>query len=204
MKITDVHIDGPNFFLDSVEKSAIVLGNIVLPQNTEARDFQMMLPLILDSQYAAPEYVIDVYGFVYRLYPDGSWSRYSGINDSLNMRVISIGLINQGCLTQKGNMKLSTSGIYKGDVVDATVVWRGYNRFAPYRTEQIESLINLLDMLGPRYDIPLLFVPDPLEYDPRHVDAKGILYRASVSPTATDLTPAFPLVHVAKALKPNY
>ena len=134
---------------------------------------------------------IDAAGFVYKHFDPKFQSEI--FNDKhLDDRSIVILLENDGWLIKNNKNEFITwnGDIYKKNPDIVRVKWRGYEHWAPYTTNQVESAGNLINHLCNDFSIPLNVISHNTKVAGLK-DYEGVIYRSNLDMNNTDLSPAF-------------
>ncbi len=149
----------------------------------------------------AVAYVIDKGGEIYELFNPKYWAYHIGKGSTRanNKRSIGIELVNEGPLFKRGDGtywwwidSANPEGKMKyiGPPVELEEEWRGHKYFAPYTTEQMDSLKELIPYLLDEFKINPVYV-DHYDYDRSMLDFNGIVKHCNLRSDKTDLSPAF-------------
>ena len=134
---------------------------------------------------------IDAAGFVYKHFDPKYQSNIFDQKD-LNDRSIVILLENDGWLIKNSKNGFITwnGDIYNKNPEIVKVKWRGYENWAPYSNEQLESAIKLTSKLCDDFSIPLNVIGHNTKITGLK-DYEGVIYRSNLDKNSTDLSPAF-------------
>lgn len=197
------------YFKAVYEKGQIVLHHTVSDGSANAvADWWMSKP----SRVGTP-IVIDKKGVIHQLFSSRFYAGHVGdVSDemkafslpyrSCSKNSIGVEIVNLGALTKKGD-KLYNA--YNREYTDAFVrypeLYRGYEYFAKYTDEQIESLRRLLIYWCNRYDIPTNYNPDIWDVNKNALNGtKGIYTHTSFRYDKSDLHPQAELITMLKSL----
>jgi N-acetyl-anhydromuramyl-L-alanine amidase AmpD len=147
-----------------------------------------------------PNYVITREGKIYNILPDLTYSNFFS-NDDVNKNSISICLENLGWLDKKpfSNDYINWNGsIYKGQVYEKK--WRDYFFWQPYTNVQVESMLNLCELLIESLEIKSEFVGHNTKVDGIE-NFEGITTRSNYDTRFTDLNPSFDFENLNKIFK---
>jgi hypothetical protein len=137
-----------------------------------------------------PNYVITKNGSILKLLDDSGFGNFF-YDDILNRNSIFIALENLGWLEKNNDSDINLNwigDIYKGNPYYKN--WRDYNYWEPYSDEQINSLAFLCEVVCKNKKINKKFIGHNTK---TKIDYKynGIITRANVIDTYTDISPAF-------------
>lgn len=151
----------------------------------------------------ATAYSIGYDGTIYEHYNPINWSYHLGMSTagSLQKTKESIGveLSNEGALSKdaNGEWKFWAGKYNRPQDIPIEHAWRGEKFWAPYSADQMLSVCKLTAYVHFRYDVPLAFSINALDYLPEIVDRnfKGVYSHGNVRKDKTDVSPAFPWHH---------
>jgi N-acetyl-anhydromuramyl-L-alanine amidase AmpD len=155
----------------------------------------------------ATAFLIDRDGNIHQCFHSSHWAHHLGTklktNTQLNKQSIGIELCNWGPLTRKANQKqdeVPTFLTYTGkelpisDTVMYPEGYRGFQFYQKYTAPQLESLKQLVEYLGEKYDIPTEIHDDIWEVNPLAWGGeKGVFSHSSFRKDKTDCHPQLQL-----------
>lgn len=196
-----------NYFPTIHEKTSIVLhhtaGWVVQKGTKDTPSMTHFNWWASQNRKVSTAYSIDYKGNIYQHFDPKFWAYHHGIGGSkrfLDHQTIGIEITNEGYMEKKNNGEfvwLLAPEIKYNRPQDKPVYvkegWRGYNWFAPYSKEQIDSTEWLVRYLCDNFNIKKDFVAD-CEYHSQLREGKfnGIYNHANVRTDKWDLSPAFP------------
>lgn len=141
----------------------------------------------------AGHYVVGREGDVYKCIDEEYWTNHVGAGKSflgINKKTISIYLANELYLNKEGGKYYAFGfnrphNIYTGDVFEYAHM--GYQYWADYNQEQIQSLITLLKAVCLRNDIPLTITSKLTKYAPSELGRVGIVSAGTLDQQAYSL-----------------
>jgi hypothetical protein len=164
-----------------------------------------------------PRYDNDNYadGSIIQVYPSKYWCHHLHLKeshiiqggpgiDTLNRNSISIEICNWGPLIDTEHGVCTQTGTYlkDDDVYEFNTPYRGYKYFNKYTDKQLESLQNLLILLGKRWNIDVKFKGNGIfSVDRRALMGQpGVYCHNSVRPDIVDISPQVNLVEMLNSL----
>lgn len=152
----------------------------------------------------AVAYVIEKDGTIVQLFEPEYWAWHIGGSSKYKENAMSIGIeiVNEGVLFKrengdfywwidsnnpKGKVK------YLGEVHEEKNGWRGYNYFAKYSKEQVDSLKELVLFLLSKFSKIPATCANNFDYERSNMGRKGIVMHCNLRNDKTDLSPAFDL-----------
>jgi hypothetical protein len=177
-----------NYIPIESKKSLIVIGNTL---NCEMKHVIGWLHRLNGEYKKTAAFTISSDGIVYKHFEPKYFSRFFKNNNELNNRSIVILLENLGPLIKdvdKNVFLTWTDDIYNeiNDVFDKK--WRGYNFWTPYTDKQIASLIELVQVLCDRFDIPLKAIGHNTKVT-NISDFNGVIYKSNLEKHYIDPNP---------------
>lgn len=155
-----------------------------------------------DSQMVGTAYLISRDGTLYQMFDPENWAWQFGLpweyedKIAFEKRFIGIELASEGgILEQDGTYycfdRISPKTVKPADeVFDAGMDYRGYRIFDRYEPEQVSTLIELINTLCDRFDIPRRVPAEPLNYYGQKLkDFHGIIGHAMVRKDKSDPAP---------------
>ena len=147
-----------------------------------------------------PNYIITKEGKILKLLSDSAYGNFF-YNQILNKNCVFISLENLGWVEKNNDLDLNLNwigDIYRGQPYYKN--WRDYDFWDPYTNEQLESLGFLCDKICDSMKINKKFIGHNTK---ANVDIKynGIITRANVLNTYTDISPAFNIKLFQKILE---
>lgn len=198
IEIKETHLLNSNNFIPiETDKKRIILGNtnrqtVTIKNNVDFSFFNILKNRYGGTNLQTPMYSIDVFGQVYRHFPDEYYSNY--ISEEFNPgEVISIVLHNEGGLYFDTNLLKYTNwskSKYRRDIEIINIEWRGYNYWAPYTDLQYKALTILLAYLSDKHDIPFEHI-DTITSTDQAYKYNGTISKSNLTSAYIDLTPAF-------------
>ncbi len=133
---------------------------------------------------------IDAAGFVYKHFEPKYQSNFFE-DKMLDDRSIVILLENDGWLIKNNKNEYITwnGDIYNKNLDIVKVKWRGYENWAPYSIEQVESAALLINNLCDDFSIPINVISHNTKVTGLK-DYEGVIYRSNLDINNTDLSPA--------------
>lgn len=152
-----------------------------------------------DSQRIGTAFIVERDGKIYQTFPEHFWAYHVGskVGNNIDKRSIGIEIASEGGLT-KNNGELYSFGVisprtkFTQPYVDLGYVWRGFQYFDAYNDAQIEAVIELVDYLCKKFNIPKNLPDNPKDYDKKYYTHKGICGHAHIRPDKSDVHPNFP------------
>lgn len=177
-----------NYLLNENIKKQIVIGHSF---NHDMRHVIGWLHRNNGHYKKTAAFSIDAAGFVYKHF-DPKYQSEIFEDKSLNDRSIVILLENDGWLIKNSKKEFITwnGDIYNKNPEIVRVKWRGYEYWAPYSMQQIESAVELVIELVDRFSIPLNIMSHNTKITGLK-EYEGIIYRSNLDKNNTDLSPAF-------------
>ena len=178
-------------------KTQIILTNT----SRNINDFLQSLKYRYNGKYdKIPNYVITKNGSILKLLDDSGFGNFF-YNDILNKNCIFIALENLGWLEKNNDLDINLNwvgDIYKGQPYYKN--WRDYDFWDHYTKEQLSSLGALCDKICDNKKINKKFIGHNTK---TNIDYKynGIITRANVLDTYTDISPAFNIKLFEKILE---
>jgi N-acetyl-anhydromuramyl-L-alanine amidase AmpD len=168
------------------------------------------------DKHVSTAYSIDYKGNIYEHFDPNKWAYHIGLGlkkNYLDKESIAIELVNEGQMIKKNGQFFWMSGDValpynrpNDEPVYVEEKWRGYNYFAPYSAEQMESLNYLVNHLCDEFGIERNFIADN-DYHPELVGGnfEGIYNHANIRKYGVgkpkhDLSPAFDFESFKKEL----
>lgn len=137
-----------------------------------------------------PHFIIDREGKTYNIIPTNTYGDYLDTTYH-NKNSIVIALENLGWLRKnplKNNYVNWIGNEYSGEIYERK--WRGHHFWQPYTSEQINSLLELINIICEEYDIPKQTIGHNVKVD-KIEKYYGIISRSNCDTEYTDLNPAF-------------
>lgn len=178
-------ISGNNHYKSKTKKSQIVIGSSLRKDNYHIKRLQ-------HKDYGKTKkwntFTISRDGTVYQHYDDKYYSDFLGLKEG-DKKSISIILENMGCLFETSSGKYMN---WLNEFCDKNLVvekeWLGYDFWEKYRDEQLESLVNLINILCDKHNIPKKFI----EFHTYHKNThkfKGIVFKGNYVEDSSDINP---------------
>lgn len=155
-----------------------------------------------DGSMVGTAYLIDRNGIPYEVFDPEYWAWQFGLpwaydkKIAFEKRFIGIELASEGALLEENGKYYCFDRISPRtekpaeEVYNAGMVYRGYQYFDRYEPEQIATLIELINDLCDRFDIPRKMKSDPLNYYGEEVENfEGIIGHVMVRKDKTDPAP---------------
>lgn len=129
-----------------------------------------------DSRMVGTAFMIARDGTLYQMFDPENWAWQFGLpwahqdKIAFEKRFIGIELASEGGVLEKDGKYYSFDRISpktikpENEIFDAGMDYRGYRYFDLYESAQISTLIETINFLCDRYDIPRRVQPDPLKY----------------------------------------
>lgn len=201
------------YYREMTKKKGIVLHHTVSGDSV-AGDIEWWKST---AERVATPIIIARDGGIHQLYSSQYWAHHLGIkqehfklfglpasNTQRNKEFIGVELDSWGGLTSKNARYYSFSGqeVKKENVVYYEKGFRGYQYFEKYTPAQLDSLKELLEYWGKRYEIPLDYKGDVMfECNKRALSGEcGIWGHVSFRPDKSDVHPQQELIAMLKSL----
>lgn len=185
------------FFNVSTEKSGICIHHTV--GGTAESTFNWWNN---DGSMVGTAYIIGRDGTLFEVFDPECWAWQFGLpwapeeKIAFEKRFIGIELASEGALLEENGKYYCFDRISPrtekpaNEVFDAGSVYRGYQFFDRYEPEQVETLIELINDLCDRFDIPRKMMPDPFKYYGKQAEKfEGIIGHVTVREDKTDPAP---------------
>lgn len=195
------------YFQDKQPKDGIVLhftagttanGAITTFENApRVQKYRMSVPYVIDNNDA---------GTIYKLFEDENWAYNLAItgafaqNHKHDKRTVAIEIVNPGPLRLHGTDMCFWPGNYTAPYCKSSetekyiaAAYRGEKFFATYKTAQLNSTLELCDMLCEKHKIPRVIPPwlKRMECDlPYFTQFKGVFTHTNVRADKYDIGPA--------------
>jgi hypothetical protein len=171
------------------EKKQIVIGNTF---NHDMRHFIGWLKRYNGQYKKTAAFTISLTGLVYQHFDPKYRSNFFRDYQS-NLKSIVILLENDGWLMK--NLENNEFITWIGDIyIQSNKVvekrWRGYDFWAPYTKQQLESATELVKSLCVEFKIPLTAISHNTKVD-KLGDYKGVIYKSNLEKYYTDLSPSW-------------
>lgn len=177
-----------NYYPIELEKRQIVVGHTF---NSDMNHFNGWIKRVNGKYKGTATFTIDADGKIYQHYDPKFFSDFINIK-GVNESIISIVLVNDGWL--KKDLSGDTFTTMIGNEYTSELIverkWRGQKYWAPYKDEQMTSLINLIRYLCEKYDIYLKTVGHNTKVNSIY-DYEGVTFRSNYGKEFTDLSPSF-------------
>jgi len=147
-----------------------------------------------------PNYIVTKDGKILKLLNDSGYGNFF-YNKILNKNCIFISLENLGWLQKNNDLDLNLNWI--GDIYIGQPYyknWRDYDFWDPYTNKQIESLAFLCDKICDNMKINKKFIGHNTKTNV-DINYNGIITRANIFNTYTDISPAFNIKLFQKILE---
>lgn len=170
-------------------KTQIIFGNTF---NHDMRHIIGWLNRYNGKYKKTAAFTIGFDGTIYKHFDPSYQSEYFKLTE-LNKKSIVILLENEGWLVknEEENKFISWIGdIYKQSDEVYEKKWRGRLYWSPYSDKQLESALELVNMLCEEFSIPKVAIGHNTWVDGLE-DFSGVLFKSNISKYETDLTPAF-------------
>lgn len=135
-------------------------------------------------------FTIDAAGVVYKHFEPSFQSKYFSTLEQ-NTKSIVVLLENDGWLTR--NLPDERFYTWKGNIYNGIVVgklWKGFNKWATYTQEQIDSCVELVDSLCEEFFIPKTVIGHNTKID-NISEYNGVLYKSNIAKHFFDVSPAW-------------
>lgn len=155
-----------------------------------------------DGAMVGTAYIIGRDGTLYEVFDPEFWAWQFGLpwpyerKVAFEKRFIGIELASEGALLEENGKyycfdRISSRTEKPGnEVFNAGMVYRGYQYFDRYEPAQVETLIELINDLCDRFDIPRKMMPDPMKYYGEEVENfEGVIGHVMVRKDKTDPAP---------------
>lgn len=152
-------------------------------------------------------FVIDSEGIVFKAFDPDFWAYHLGLktpnNVPLNRGSVGIEVCNWGQLIKKDGKFLNyINKEVPADQVVQIEKFRGFEYYHKYNSKQIESLRQLLLMLGEKYNIDLSYNQDIFGICQRALNGdNGLFTHVSYREDKNDMSPQPDLINMLKTLK---
>ena len=190
----NLRLPDDQYYKESFPKHQIYLHHTVGGSAKSTFNWWLKDPLRIGTAY-----IIDRDGTIFETFDPQYWCHHLGLkhpdNRSLNELSIGIELASEGALTMKDGDLYCYDGkrIFYDRAVDLGHVWRGYQYFDAYDDAQIVSVIELVNHLCDRFNIPKRTIGgDKNRFDLALLNFAGILTHCNVREEKTDVHPLFP------------
>lgn len=177
-----------NYYQTEYNKTQIVIGNSL---SSDMRHIIGWKTRLNGNYKITAPFTIAKDGTIYIHYDPKHHSDFIGIRE-IDRQIIPIVLENEGWLVKdlKTDSFLNWVGdIYKGsdDIVETR--WRNQEYWAPYTSEQMDSLVKLCKYLCGKFNIPLEAIAHNTKADVENFS--GVAYKSNYSKYFSDVSPAF-------------
>lgn len=143
------------------------------------------------DNHVSVSYVVDRTGRIYEMFPDTDWSYHLGSgavggNGVMSKQSIGIEISNYGPLKLSGENLVDAYGNTYCSVSETKFYtkqnYRGYDYFASMTDDQINAVVQLLQYLGRKHNIPMNFKPDdaPFNSASEATSFNGVFYHTNV------------------------
>lgn len=198
MKIVTKYLPDTEYYKQKTIKHQIVLHHTV--SSTFSSTFNWWQQ---DGIHVATAYIIDKDGTIYETFDPNYWSYHLGKGTTTldNKGAIGIEIINEGQLYKRDNGNYywwinndypEGKALYKSDVFDNKVEWRGYRYWADYTYEQYSSVVSLILHLTSKFNIERDIITS-FEYNKKLLNHNGIISHHNVRQDKTDVSPSLKL-----------
>jgi hypothetical protein len=177
-----------NYIESENTKKQIVFGHTF---NHDMRHFDGWLHRHHGKYLKTAAFTIDAAGFVYKHFDPKYQSKYFE-NLKMNNESIVILLENDGWLIKdvvKNKYITWIGDIYKQPNEVVIKRWRGYNYWAPYSTEQMNSALELVNDLCVEFSIPITSMIHNTKSEMSGYE--GVIYKSNLERYYTDLSPSW-------------
>lgn len=207
-----------NYYKEKKEKKCVVLhhtnGWVVAKGTKDTPSMTHFDWWISQDKKISTALSVDYKGNIYQHFDPEFWAHHLGVGSSFDQTSIGIELTNEGSMEKKENNEfIWFSGKVEipynrpnDEPIYVKEGWRGYNWFAPYSKEQVDSTLWLVKYLCDKYKIKKNFIAH-CNYDLTILSGKfeGIYNHANVRNYPSDrpkwdLSPAFPFDEFKKKL----
>jgi N-acetyl-anhydromuramyl-L-alanine amidase AmpD len=182
-------LTGDNYYSGEFKKTQIVLGH----SHSSDLNHLVSWKTRMNGKYkkTAP-FSIDVNGKIHQHFNPKYWSNFIGV-DNIDKHIIPIVIENEGWLikNKSNNDYIDWIGnIYnrRDEVVNKR--WRTFSNWAPYTSEQMDSVVNLIKHVCVEFSIPQQTVGHNTENILIN-SYKGVGFRSNYNKKFTDLSPAW-------------
>jgi hypothetical protein len=178
-----------NYIKDLDNKSFIIFGHT---STTNMNHFVGWVNRYNGKYRKTAAYTIGFDGTIYRHFNPEYRSNYFN-NIEMDSKSIVILLENEGYLTaneEKTEFIGWLGNIYNRSDIVVRRKWRGYEYWAPYTQEQMDSAIQLTKTLCDDFSIPRVAMEHNTKVDD-FGDYAGVLYKSNLNKLATDLSAAW-------------
>jgi N-acetyl-anhydromuramyl-L-alanine amidase AmpD len=182
------------YFKQPQKKDAIALHHTVGGSARSTFDYWKT-----SADHIATAYIVERDGTIYEVFDPTYWAYHLGVKGSggqHDKRTIGIEIASEGALIEASG-KLYCFGVVSPRTLhtsknfDNGEKWRGYRYFDAYDEPQMTSVIELVNYLILRFQIPRRVPAKLTEYDPKYVAFQGVFGHHHVRTDKTDLHPGF-------------
>ncbi|MDA3780013.1 MAG: N-acetylmuramoyl-L-alanine amidase [Bacteroidales bacterium] len=178
-------ISNNNHYRNNTKKSQIVIGSSLRKDHYHIKRLQ-------HKDYGKTKkwntFTISRDGKIYQHYDDKYYSDFLGVKEG-DKKSISIILENMGCLFETSSRKYIN---WLNEFCDINQVvekeWFGYDFWEKYSDDQIDSLVDLINLLCDKHNIPKKII----EFHTYHKNTykfKGIVFKGNYIEDSTDINP---------------
>lgn len=153
-----------------------------------------------DPQRIGTAYIIERDGGAFEVFDPKYWAFHLGLKGTggaVDKRSIGIEIASEGGLTQRDGKlycfdRVSDRTLFTQDYYDHGMPWRGYRFFDAYSDAQILSVIELINLLCEKFNIPRQTPANHYDADDSCREFAGILCHHHLRPDKSDVHPGFP------------
>lgn len=175
-----------NYIPIKTEKKRIIIGNTF---NSEMKHVIGWKNRLNGHYKKTAQYTITKDGRVYNHFDTDYYSHFFKGHD-MNAKSIIILIENEGWLSKDENNEFITliGNIYNKPHEVYEKKWRGFNYWAPYTEEQVESAVELVEFLCKKHNIKPRAVSHNTKLD-LYGNTYGVFYRSNLEKFHTDVNP---------------
>jgi N-acetyl-anhydromuramyl-L-alanine amidase AmpD len=182
------------FFNQPHAKSGIVLHHTVGGTARSTFEHWKSAP-----DHIGTAYIIERDGTVFEVFAPEAWAYHLGLKGtggSHDRRTIGIEIASEGALREsEGKLycfdRISPRTLHTSAHFDNGEKWRGFRYFDAYEEAQMVSIVDLVNHLCMRFQIPRRVPAKLTEYDPNYLAFKGVFGHHHVRNDKSDIHPGF-------------
>lgn len=189
------------YFPEPTLKSLIVLHHTVGGSWRSTFDWWRTTPERIGTAY-----LVERDGTIFEVFDPRSWAYHLGLRGAgsrVDRRAIGIEICSEGGLTPSGPDlhsfgAIAERTIFRGEVYDHGLPWRGFRHFAAYAPPAVESVVRLVDHLCSEHGVPRRTPADHLSFVAALYDFEGIVGHHHLRADKSDVHPGFPWASLVK------
>lgn len=192
--IEELRLSSNQYFNQPQKKEGIVLHHTVGGSARSTFDYWQR-----SSNHIATAFIIERDGTIFEVFPPECWAYHLGLKNTNGVhdkRTIGIEIASEGALIESAGKlycfdRISPRTEHTTEHFDNGVKWRGFRYFDAYEEAQTASVIELVNHLCLRFQIPRRVPAKLTEFDQRYLNFQGVFGHHHVRPDKSDIHPGF-------------